>query len=148
MQIVFSDAFWVGKKEENPDEARLDFPEELYEVSVFHESYSENICWLCGNCRHNYNLMSLWYQGKHPEVDFEGGAGSTPTRRKDFMKVVTKSTEEESLPGSPIDETEVISPERCQNLIDLENSTPVRQSGRTAGKRFKYETFFLLHLNI
>lgn len=29
--IVFSDAWWIGKKDENPEEARLDFPEELIE---------------------------------------------------------------------------------------------------------------------
>lgn len=29
--IVFSDAWWIGKKEENPEEARLDFPKELME---------------------------------------------------------------------------------------------------------------------
>ncbi|XP_021281922.1 DNA-binding protein RHL1 [Herrania umbratica] len=27
--IVFSDAWWIGKKDENPEEARLDFPKEL-----------------------------------------------------------------------------------------------------------------------
>ncbi|CAM8943852.1 unnamed protein product [Rhodiola kirilowii] len=27
--IVFSEAWWIGKKEENPEEARLDFPKEL-----------------------------------------------------------------------------------------------------------------------
>ncbi|MBA0827313.1 hypothetical protein Goarm_012100 [Gossypium armourianum] len=30
-QIVFSDAWWIGKKDENPDEVRLDFPKELFE---------------------------------------------------------------------------------------------------------------------
>ncbi|KAK8660280.1 hypothetical protein V6N13_051208 [Hibiscus sabdariffa] len=30
-QIVFSDAWWIGKKDENPEEARLDFPKELFE---------------------------------------------------------------------------------------------------------------------
>ncbi|KAK8477420.1 hypothetical protein V6N13_051208 [Hibiscus sabdariffa] len=29
--IVFSDAWWIGKKDENPEEARLDFPKELFE---------------------------------------------------------------------------------------------------------------------
>uniref|UniRef100_A0A803N5A2 DNA-binding protein RHL1 n=1 Tax=Chenopodium quinoa TaxID=63459 RepID=A0A803N5A2_CHEQI len=105
--IVFSDACWVGKKEENPNEARLDFPKELYE-------------------------------GAHPEVDFKGGAGATATRRKDFKKVVPMSTEEPLLSGSPVDELEAESPERHQNLIDLENSTPVRQSGRTAGRKFNF----------
>lgn len=35
-QIVFSDAWWIGKKDENPDELRLDFPKELSEVGYFH----------------------------------------------------------------------------------------------------------------
>lgn len=34
--IVFSDACWVGRKEDNPDEARLDFPKE-----IFQGNYSE-----------------------------------------------------------------------------------------------------------
>ncbi|KAI9087822.1 hypothetical protein K1719_030152 [Acacia pycnantha] len=29
--IVFSDAWWIGTKDENPEEARLEFPKELYE---------------------------------------------------------------------------------------------------------------------
>ncbi|KAK1562416.1 hypothetical protein Q3G72_011516 [Acer saccharum] len=29
--IVFSDAWWIGRKDENPDEIRLDFPKELSE---------------------------------------------------------------------------------------------------------------------
>lgn len=32
-QIVFSDAWWIGTKEENPEEAKLDFPKELLEVA-------------------------------------------------------------------------------------------------------------------
>lgn len=34
-QIVFSDAWWIGRKEENPEEARLEFPKELNVVSFF-----------------------------------------------------------------------------------------------------------------
>ncbi|XP_021729790.1 DNA-binding protein RHL1-like isoform X2 [Chenopodium quinoa] len=81
-----------------------------------------------------------WFDtmGAHPEVDFKGGAGATATRRKDFKKVVPMSTEEPLLSGSPVDELEAESPERHQNLIDLENSTPVRQSGRTAGRKFNF----------
>lgn len=29
LQIVFSDAWWIGRKDENPEEARLQFPAEL-----------------------------------------------------------------------------------------------------------------------
>ncbi|XP_010687257.1 DNA-binding protein RHL1 isoform X2 [Beta vulgaris subsp. vulgaris] len=105
--IVFSDACWVGKKEQNPDETRLDFPKELYERT-------------------------------HLESDFEGGAGATAMRSKNLKKVVSKSTEEESLPGSPVDEMEAELPERCQKPKDVEYSTPVRQSGRTTGKTFNF----------
>lgn len=35
-QIVFSEAWWVGTKEENPEELRLEFPKEL-----------QNVCALC-----------------------------------------------------------------------------------------------------
>jgi hypothetical protein len=31
-QIVFSQAWWVGRKEENPQELKLDFPKELQNV--------------------------------------------------------------------------------------------------------------------
>lgn len=63
-------------------------------------------------------------------------------RSKNLKKVVSKSTEEESLPGSPVDEMEAELPERCQKPKDVEYSTPVRQSGRTTGKTFKYELSF------
>ncbi|KAK7314761.1 hypothetical protein VNO77_33289 [Canavalia gladiata] len=29
--IVFSDAWWIGRKDENPEEAKLEFPKELYQ---------------------------------------------------------------------------------------------------------------------
>ncbi|XP_028786234.1 DNA-binding protein RHL1-like [Neltuma alba] len=29
--ILFSDAWWIGRKDENPEETRLDFPKEMYE---------------------------------------------------------------------------------------------------------------------
>ncbi|XP_057545339.1 DNA-binding protein RHL1 isoform X2 [Amaranthus tricolor] len=103
--IVFSDAFWVGKKDENPDEVRMDFPKELYE-------------------------------GEHPEFDFDGGAsaGATAMTIKDVKKVFTKSAEEES----PVDEMDVESPEKHESQKDVENNTPVRQSGRTVGKKFNF----------
>ncbi|CAO2823296.1 unnamed protein product [Amaranthus hypochondriacus] len=107
--IVFSDACWVGKKEENPDEIRMDFPKELYE-------------------------------GEHPEFDFDGGAsaGATAMMSKDVKKVLTKSAEEECLSESPVDEMDVESPEKHESLKDVENNKPVRQSGRTVGKKFNF----------
>ncbi|CAI0400295.1 unnamed protein product [Linum tenue] len=33
--IVFADSWWIGTKEENPEESRLDFPKELIQVGLF-----------------------------------------------------------------------------------------------------------------
>lgn len=56
-----------------------------------------------------------------------------------MKKVLTKSAEEECLSESPVDEMDVESPEKHESLKDVENNKPVRQSGRTVGKKFKYE---------
>lgn len=34
LQIVFSEAWWIGRKDENPEEARLNFPKDLDEVRL------------------------------------------------------------------------------------------------------------------
>lgn len=34
LQIVFSDAWWIGSKEENPEEIQLSFPENMKTVGV------------------------------------------------------------------------------------------------------------------
>lgn len=36
---MFSESWWIGTKEENPEEARLDFPKELAQVDTFHLFY-------------------------------------------------------------------------------------------------------------
>ncbi|KAH9603376.1 hypothetical protein KSS87_020985, partial [Heliosperma pusillum] len=105
--IVFSEGYWVGNKEENPDEARLDIPEELYEA-------------------------------KQSEFDFQGGAGATVMQNKTVRKAVPKSVTEESPSDSAPDDMETESPERQVNPKDIEYTTPVRHSERTAGKRFKF----------
>lgn len=33
-QIVFSEAWWIGNKDENPDEVRLEFPKEMNMASL------------------------------------------------------------------------------------------------------------------
>ncbi|KAG9441954.1 hypothetical protein H6P81_017808 [Aristolochia fimbriata] len=106
--IVFSDAWWIGKIEENPDELQLEFPRELNE-------------------------------GKQPEYDFKGGAGAMSEEKSGVDKV----RKEHVHPVSPESESkDVISvdsdPLLQKNLNGGNELTPVRQSARTAGKKFNF----------
>ncbi|KAK9697089.1 hypothetical protein RND81_08G014200 [Saponaria officinalis] len=107
--VVFSEAYWVGTKDENPGEERLDFPKELYE-------------------------------SKPSECDFQGGAGAgaAATQNKTVRKPSAISVEEESISDELVDDMETESPEREDVPKDIEYTTPVRQSERTAGKKFKF----------
>ena len=67
-------------------------------------------------------------------------------RNRDVKKAVSKITDEESLPGSPLDDMEIESSEGIHNTTDMTNITPVRHSERTAGKKFRYEFSYLLLL--
>ncbi|KAL5721374.1 hypothetical protein ACHQM5_005026 [Ranunculus cassubicifolius] len=106
--VVFSDAWWIGKKDENPEELRLDFPNDLIE-------------------------------GKHTDSDFKGGAGASATSghktaatrpRKEYVEPESPSTDIE-------DDSEDIS--LTGKKKDFMEVTPVRQSARTAGKKFKFQ---------
>ncbi|KAM6571248.1 hypothetical protein CsatA_015328 [Cannabis sativa] len=110
--IVFSDAWWIGSETENPEEARLDFPKELNDVS--------------------YPTIVFW--GQPAEYDFKGGAGGAPCANKQVgHKTVITNREETPEPSSDDD----LSISEGENK-DLMKSTPVRQSSRTAGKRYKF----------
>lgn len=37
---MFSDAWWIGTEDENPEESELDFPEELERVSILITSFA------------------------------------------------------------------------------------------------------------
>ncbi|XP_015067410.1 DNA-binding protein RHL1 isoform X1 [Solanum pennellii] len=64
--IVFSDAWWIGRKDENPEEARLEFPKEL------------NV------------------QQEKLEYDFKGGAGATCVKKRSTSECGVKHVEQQS----------------------------------------------------
>ncbi|XP_060213825.1 DNA-binding protein RHL1-like isoform X4 [Lycium barbarum] len=64
--IVFSDAWWIGWKDENPEEARLEFPKEL------------NV------------------QQEKLECDFKGGAGATCVQKRSISECGVKHMEQQS----------------------------------------------------
>lgn len=49
VQVVFSEYWWIGSKEENPDEERLDMPESLTKVSVHPVIRSAELVLYCGS---------------------------------------------------------------------------------------------------
>lgn len=63
--IVFSEVWWIGTKEENPEEARLDFPKQLIEG-----------------------------QGQEVEYDFKGGAGAASVIKQVVHKSSIKLEED------------------------------------------------------
>lgn len=80
----------------------------------------------------------LCSQGKHTESDFKGGAGagaasekkSSPNKpRKEYVEPESSSADME-------DDSEDVGSLTGKNK-DLLETTPVRQSSRTAGKKFK-----------
>ncbi|KAL9432557.1 hypothetical protein AB3S75_027567 [Citrus x aurantiifolia] len=103
--IVFSDSWWIGKRDENPDEARLDFPKELSE-------------------------------GQNLEYDFKGGAGEAS--KQGVHKTGMKELEEISTEAECEDEFS----DAEKKLKEKMETTPVRHSSRTAGKKFKFSEMF------
>lgn len=102
--IIFSEAWWIGTKEENPEELKLDFPNELFE-------------------------------GKGVECDFKCGAGAGSVNKQVLQKSGgTKYVKEES-PETELDDD--LSDDN-NDFKDLNETTPIRQSARTSGKKFKF----------
>ncbi|XP_042514286.1 DNA-binding protein RHL1 isoform X1 [Macadamia integrifolia] len=108
--IVFSEAWWIGSKDENPEEIQLDFPKELKEGQHVNADY-----------------------------DFKGGAGVTSEEKpgasnpgKEYVDVKSPRTDSED------DISRDSDPITGDDLNDMMNVTPVRQSARTAGKKFNF----------
>ncbi|CAH8302364.1 unnamed protein product [Eruca vesicaria subsp. sativa] len=113
IQIVFSESWWIGTKEDNPDEARLDFPKELSQAE------------------------------KTEEFDFRGGAGAAATAASVKATPETGSQPTETETDSPEVEMEEILSDDEEFMDDKiqvtpVQVTPVRQSQRNSGKKFNF----------
>ncbi|KAG1361206.1 putative DNA-binding protein RHL1 [Cocos nucifera] len=107
--IVFSDAWWIGRKGENPEELKHEFPKNLSEGK--HAA----------------------------DCDFKGGAGATVEESsggnkpgKDYVEPLSPDTDME---GDMPEDSHFKLEESTKNLAE---ATPVRQSARTAGKKLSY----------
>ncbi|OVA10348.1 hypothetical protein BVC80_8563g4 [Macleaya cordata] len=106
--IVFSEAWWIGRKDENPEEVRLEFPKELIEEK--HVDYD--------------------FKGGAGAACEEKSGANKPREEK------AKPQSPEVTPEDDISDDSC--PSTGKNLKDLMEVTPVRHSARTSGKRFNF----------
>uniref|UniRef100_J3MHV8 DNA-binding protein RHL1 n=1 Tax=Oryza brachyantha TaxID=4533 RepID=J3MHV8_ORYBR len=107
--IVFSEAWWIGTKEENPEELKLDFPTEFQN------------------------------DGAAADCDFKGGAGSTGDEAVTTNNPGKETTEYLSPKIEfDIDASEDSDHKDENNTLSTSQATPIRQSARTAGRALKY----------
>lgn len=107
--IVFSDAWWIGRKEENPEEARLEFPKELSEGQSVEYDFKGG-AGMASDSKQGVSKPEMKYvelQSPKPELEDDLSG-------EDSLKEVVEMTPK-----------------------DVE-VTPVRHSQRTAGKTFNF----------
>ena len=133
---MFSEAWWIGSKEENPEECQLEFPKDINEVGVF-------------NCVTRFLILAaleisvylpfLLCQNKLADPDFKGGAGAT-SEEAICLKKPTKEYKEKS-PSFDTESEEDVDEDSYaltgKNVKSMLEATPVRQSARTAGKKLR-----------
>ncbi|KAM0869529.1 hypothetical protein ACQ4PT_040619 [Festuca glaucescens] len=112
--IVFSEAWWIGTKEENPEELKLEFPEDMQK------------------------------DGAAEDFDFKGGAGAasgeviTGNKPGKQIREHGKEIKEPLTPEYESDADSLDSDRMDENGTQTTSETPVRKSSRTAGKAYKY----------
>ncbi|CAK9312084.1 unnamed protein product [Citrullus colocynthis] len=110
--IVFSDAWWIGTKDENPEEARLDFPKEL----------------TTGKCgEYDFN-------GGAGVASTSGAAGVTSSSKQSVKNKGINPAVENSFKGEDGDDLLDLE----ENVTNSIKTTPVRHSERSAGKVFNF----------
>ncbi|KAI4969144.1 hypothetical protein ZWY2020_000058 [Hordeum vulgare] len=108
--IVFSEAWWVGTKEENPDELKLEFPKEL-------QNAAEDVDFKGGA---------------------GAASGEVVTVNKPRKQAAVPRTAEPSTPEFESDADSEDSDVKDEIGTQTTSDTPVRKSARTAGKTFKF----------
>ncbi|KAA8541485.1 hypothetical protein F0562_025448 [Nyssa sinensis] len=114
--IVFSDAWWIGRKDENPEEACLEFPKELTEGQ--HAEFD-------------------FKGGAGATSEQKQGVNRTGTKCVE-QKSPTTEIEDDLSDGQNNVEVMIEVTPRGKTLKDLIEVTPTRHSERTAGKRFNF----------
>lgn len=115
--VVFSDVWWIGTKEENPEEVQLDFPKELKQEKHAEFDFKSG----AGTITDHKSVSAVKLPPKecdealNPEADFK-------------LDQLQDSQQPKSRTSKP----------NIESLEEETKPTPVRSSARTAGKTFKF----------
>lgn len=107
--IVFSDAWWIGKKEENPEESRLELPKELSEGKTVEYDFKGG-AGMVSDKKQGVNKPEKYVELQSPKPKVE-----------DYLSG-----------GDSLNDVFEMTPK------DAVEVTPVRHSQRTAGKSFNF----------
>ncbi|XP_057825908.2 DNA-binding protein RHL1 isoform X1 [Cryptomeria japonica] len=116
--VVFSDVWWIGTEEENPEELQLDFPKELNQ-----EKHAE-----------------FDFKGGAGCVSDHKDISAKQLPLKECVEQLTHDTDSdsESLRDCSDKSTINIVREESKTPVQEESKTPVRTSSRRAGKTYKF----------
>ncbi|KAK9265504.1 hypothetical protein L1049_005518 [Liquidambar formosana] len=84
--VVFSDAWWIGRKDENPEEAELEFPKELNEGQPVEYDFKGGAGATSEN-KQGVNKTEVKYLEEHsPKAEIEDDLSDGENNLKDLMK--------------------------------------------------------------
>ncbi|THF95860.1 hypothetical protein TEA_024511 [Camellia sinensis var. sinensis] len=87
LEIVFSDAWWIGKKHENPEEAHLEFPKELHEAHHAEIDFKSG-AGAASEIKQGVNNSGLKYvEQESPKTDLEDGSSECQNNLEDLPDV-------------------------------------------------------------
>ncbi|KAJ0104643.1 hypothetical protein Patl1_19318 [Pistacia atlantica] len=85
--IVFSDAWWIGRKYENPDELRLDFPKELSEGQNLEQNFKGGVGAASVNKQGVFKSVMKGSEEESTELESEDDISDVEMKFKDKMEV-------------------------------------------------------------
>lgn len=84
--IVFSEAWWIGRKDENPEEARLNFPKELDEGQLIEYDFKGGAGAASTNQPSLHKTEIRLVEEQSPKVEFEVDLSDGENMLKDFTE--------------------------------------------------------------
>ncbi|KAL3512422.1 hypothetical protein ACH5RR_025139 [Cinchona calisaya] len=85
--IVFSDAWWIGRKDENPEEARLEFPEEMNVEQVVQYDFKGGAGGTSDRKPDNIRTTKKVVEQKSPKHELEDDSSGSQNNSKEFIEL-------------------------------------------------------------
>lgn len=85
--IVFSDAWWIGKKDENPEEARLEFPKEMDVEQVQNYDFKGGAGGPSDTKRDSIKTAKKVVEQPSPKFELEEDSSDSQNKSKEFLEL-------------------------------------------------------------